>query len=83
MFCEFRHNSLLNFTEFELALWLVLLVSEVDLPHANWFPHLQKQCSFQQTYCPNTIVLFISVAAVTLKFQEGTECMVMIDLADR
>lgn len=83
MFWEFRHSSFLNFTEFKLTLWLVLLILEVDLPHANWFPQLQKQCNFQQMYSLDIIILLISADAVTLKFQEGRGYMVMVDLADR
>lgn len=45
----------------------------VDLLHANRFPHVQKHDSIQQMHSFNAIVLFICIAFVTLKFQEGRE----------
>lgn len=82
MLWEFEYNSFLNSTEFKLILRLILLISEVDLWHAAWFPQLQKQFNFQPMYSLDAIVLFTSIAVVTLKFQEGRGWMVMIDLAD-
>lgn len=43
------------------------------MPHANRFPHVQKHGNIQQMYSFNAIVLFISIAFVALKFQEGRE----------